>query len=129
MPFIHRKLTVFFTSSQLNFVSIRVRNISERHSGRKLTSSFESAARSHDLADRTITVFSVFQLKTKRGDAATYPGGLTFLGPVQRNQIVGARRISEDEPITRPKLYFHSKHPLVKLQRALNVANHKVKVG
>src|SRR5712691_220456 len=109
----------------LNFVAIRIGDVSVGEAGSELATAEQSPAGAFDLGDGTVDVVGVHESKAEMGDAAPETGRGGVLGEGQ--DVVPTRRLSVDEPISPPVL-TQTEDLLVESQRASQVAHREIDV-
>src|SRR6202171_6453774 len=86
----------------LNFVSIRVGDVSVGRAGSELATTEQASSGAFALGDGTVDVVGVHEPKAEMRDATTETGRGGVLG--EGEDVVPTRRLSVDEPVSAPVL-------------------------
>src|SRR5437899_1397892 len=109
----------------LNFVAIRIGDVSVGQAGSELATTEQSPTGAFDLGDGTVDVVGVHESKAEMRDAAPETGRGGVLG--EGEDVVPTRRLSVDEPISAPVL-TQTEDLLVETQRTSQVAHRQIDV-
>jgi hypothetical protein len=109
----------------LNFVAIRIGDVSVGQAGGELTTTEQASSGAFDLGDGTVDVVGVDEPKAEMRNAATETGRGGVFG--EGEDVVPTRRLSVDEPISAPVL-MQTEDLLVEPQRASQVAYREIDV-
>src|SRR5438552_8749622 len=109
----------------LNFVAIRIGDVSVGEAGSKLAATNQAPSGAFDFGDGTVEVSGIHEPKAKMCDAATETGG----GGVLRegHDVVPTGRLSVDESIS-ARVLAQTEDLLVESQRASEVADGEIDV-
>src|SRR6266404_1992207 len=102
----------------LNFIAIRIGDVSVRKAGSELATTEQPPSSAFDLGDGTVDVLGVHEPKAEMCDAPTETGGGRVLG--EGDDVVPARSLSVDESISAPVL-AQSEDLFVEPQRASQI--------
>src|SRR5438874_8375841 len=108
----------------LNFVAIRIGDVSVGEAGSKLAATKQAPSGAFDLGDSTIDIAGIHEPKTEVCDAPAETGGGGVLG--EGEDVVPARSLSMDEA-SAPVL-TQTKNLLVEPQRASQVPDGEIDV-
>src|ERR1700730_18007893 len=86
----------------LNFVAIRIGDVSVGESGSEFAATEQAPSGAFDLGDGTVDVIRIHQPKTEMRDAAPETGRGGVLG--EGDDVVPTGRLSMDQPISAPVL-------------------------
>src|SRR5437879_1877556 len=86
----------------LNFVAIRIGDVSVGEAGSKLATTEQAPSGAFDLRDGEVDVVGVHEPKAEVRDAATETGRGGILG--EGEDVAPTRRLSVDQPISAPVL-------------------------
>src|SRR6266404_9153260 len=104
----------------LNFVAIRIGDVSVGKAGSELTAAEQQPSGAFDLGDGTVDVLGVHEPKAEMRDAPTETGGGGVLG--EGDDVVPARSLRVDESISAPVL-AQTKDLLIEPQRASQISD------
>src|SRR5260370_17610326 len=99
----------------LNFIAIRIGDVSVGKAGRELATTEQPPSGAFDLGDGTVDVLGVHEPKAEMCDARTETGGGGGLG--EGDDVVPARSLSVDQAISPPVL-AQTQNPFVEPQPA-----------
>jgi hypothetical protein len=109
----------------LNFVAIRIGEVSVGKGGSELATTEQAASGAFDLGDGTVDVVGVHEPKAEMRNTATETGRGGVLG--EGEDVVPTGRLSVDEPISAPIL-TQTEDLLVEPQRASQIAHREIDV-
>src|SRR6266446_8418200 len=110
----------------LNFVAIRIGDVSVGKAGSELTTTEQPPSGAFDLGDGTVDVLGVHEPKAEMRDAPAETGGGGVLG--EGDDVVPARSLSVDESISAPVL-AQTEDLFVEPQRASQIADGEIDVS
>ena len=112
--------SLYSLEPDLNFVAIRIGDVSVGEAGSELATTEQAPSRAFDLGDGTVDVAGVHEPKAEMHDAPAETGGGGVLG--EGDDVVPARSLSMDQSVPTPVL-AQTEDLLVEPQRASQIAD------